>query len=77
VPVIVEKIVEKIVVMPQIVEVLKFIYDIAENENIGVALEGEIGADEAEYQRLGKNVNGELIKLRTLLKDLQTNAEYQ
>lgn len=38
-PYILEKIVEKIVVMPQIVEVLKYIHEITEVEDIGVAVD--------------------------------------
>lgn len=34
VPYIVEKIVEKIVVMPQIVEVLKYVHEVMENDNL-------------------------------------------
>ena len=38
VPHILEKIVEKIVVMPQIVEVLKYVHEIVETEELGVAV---------------------------------------
>jgi len=40
-------------------------------------LTGEIGIEEAEYQRLGKSVNGELVKLRALLLDLKKNPSYK
>lgn len=43
--------------MPQVVEVLKYIHEITDNDNLGVALTGDAGVQEAEYQRLGKNVN--------------------
>jgi len=33
-----EKIVEKIVVMPQIVEVLKYVHEVVEEETLGVAV---------------------------------------
>lgn len=39
VPYIIEKIVEKIVVMPQIVEVLKYIHEVCESEDAGVAVD--------------------------------------
>lgn len=42
-PVIVEKLAERIVIMPQIVEVLKYVHEISENENLGIALSGEVG----------------------------------
>ncbi len=43
VPVIVEKLAERIVIMPQIVEVLKYVHEISESENLGIALSGEVG----------------------------------
>lgn len=43
-PFILEKIVEKIVVMPQIVEVLKYVHEVCESEDIGVAVDVEVGA---------------------------------
>ena len=44
VPFIVEKIVEKIVVMPQIVEVLKYIHEIdIERNDLGVKVSSEVG----------------------------------
>lgn len=36
-----------------------------------------MGIEEAEYQRLGKSVNGELARLRSLLMDLKRNPEYK
>jgi hypothetical protein len=39
VPYILEKIVEKIVVMPQIVEVLKYVHEITESDDLGVAVD--------------------------------------
>jgi hypothetical protein len=53
----VEQIVERIFVMPQIVEVLKYVYDITEVNTLGIPVSKDIGAEQAEYQRLGKNVN--------------------
>jgi hypothetical protein len=43
VPFIVEKIVEKIVVMPQIVEVLKYVHEIADEGVLGAAVSADIG----------------------------------
>ena len=43
--------------MPQVVEVLKYIHDVTETDNLGMAVSADIGQEEAEYQRLGKNVN--------------------
>ena len=41
-PQILEKIVERIVVMPQVVEVLKYVHEICECDNLGVGLTGDI-----------------------------------
>jgi hypothetical protein len=34
----VEKLAERIIVMPQVVEVLKYVYDITEENNMGIAV---------------------------------------
>jgi hypothetical protein len=51
VPYILEKIVEKIVVMPQVVEVLKYVHEIAESETL-VAVSTDIAVQEARYRDL-------------------------
>jgi hypothetical protein len=38
VPHVLEKIVEKVVVMPQIVEVLKYVHELVDNEDLAVGL---------------------------------------
>lgn len=43
VPILLEKIVEKIVLMPQIVEVLKYVHEVCEKEELGVAVGVEVG----------------------------------
>ena len=63
--------------MPQVVEILKYIYEITENDNLGMAVSAEIGVEEVEYQRLGKNVNKELANLRNLLLNLKAVPQYQ
>ena len=60
VPYILEKIVEKIVVMPQIVEVLKYVHEVCETEELGVAVNVEVGAHEQKYRTLSKNIKAEL-----------------
>lgn len=60
VPYIIEKIVEKIVVMPQIVEVLKYIHEVCESEDAGVAVDVEVGAHEARYKDLSRNIERHL-----------------
>jgi len=61
VPYILEKIVEKIVVMPQIVEVLKYVHEITEKEELGVA----VGVDVATHEQ----------KLKILTKDIKVNFD--
>ena len=42
VPTIIEKIAERVVILPQVVEVLKYVHEICECEGLGVGVEGEI-----------------------------------
>lgn len=61
VPYILEKIVEKIVIMPQIVEVLKYVHEVTEREQLGVA----VGVDVASYEQ----------RLKILSKDIKVNFD--
>lgn len=61
VPYILEKIVEKIVVMPQIVEVLKYVHEVTEKEELGVA----VGIDVATHEQ----------RLKILTKDIKVNFD--
>ena len=45
VPVIMQKIAERIIIMPQVVEVLKYIHEITDTESLGVALTGDVGIE--------------------------------
>jgi hypothetical protein len=56
VPYILEKIVEKIVVMPQIVEVLKYVHEVVEEETLGVAVGVEVASHEQKYKFLTANL---------------------
>lgn len=47
------------------------------NDNLGVSVSGDIGAQELEYQRLGKGVNRELANLRNLLMGLKGVPQLQ
>lgn len=51
---------EKIVVMPQIVEVLKYVHDVVETENVGVAVDVEFSTHEQRYKLLTKNITTNL-----------------
>lgn len=42
VPHVLEKIVEKIVIMPQIVEVLKYVHELVDNDELGMGLSVDI-----------------------------------
>lgn len=47
-----EKIVEKIVVMPQIVEVLKYVHEVCESEELGIAVGVDVAEHEQKYRSL-------------------------
>lgn len=64
-PHILEKIVEKIVVMPQIVEVLKYVHEIVETESLGVAVGVDVATHEQKYHLLTKNIQ---VNLDLLIK---------
>lgn len=68
VPFILEKIVEKIVVMPQIVEVLKYVHEVVEEETLGVAVGVEVHTHEQKYKLLVKDIK---VQLDLLLVDLR------
>ena len=48
VPVIIEQLTEKVILMPQVVEVLKYVHEVLEKDYLGPALEGE--SSEKQYQ---------------------------
>ena len=71
VPYILEKIVEKIVVMPQIVEVLKYVHEVTEKEELGVAVGVDISSHEHKLKLLGKDIKGNLDILIVELRKLK------
>jgi hypothetical protein len=50
VPYLLEKIVEKIVIMPQVVEVIKYIHELVEENSLGVALDIDASSLEIRYK---------------------------
>jgi hypothetical protein len=60
VPYILEKIVEKIVIMPQIVEVLKYVHEVVEEETLGVAVGVDVQTHEHKYKLLTKDIKVQL-----------------
>lgn len=56
VPQILEKIVERIVIMPQVKEVLKYVHEISEVESLGVAVSGDVSIQEINYKLLLGNL---------------------
>ena len=40
---IVEKVVERVVVMPQVREVVRYVHEVTEKENLGMALNQDVG----------------------------------
>ena len=67
-PYLLEKIVEKIVVMPQVVEVLKYVHEIVEECSLGVAVGADVSTSEIRYKELYKQVR---IHFETLLGELR------
>lgn len=77
-----EKIVEKIVVMPQIVEVIKYVHEIIEEESLGVAVDVDISVQEVRYREMyGKlkiqfdGLLAELNKMRSKNPGLRVQIE--
>ena len=70
VPFLMEKIVEKVVIMPQVVEVLKYVHEIVEEETLGVAVGVEVSTAEVRYKELYAQIRvhfeGVLVELRKL-----------
>lgn len=73
VPHVIEKIVEKIVVMPQIVEVLKYVHELAEEDDLTASLSIDVSVEAQEYKKLGEDLErgfadflGELNKVKSL-----------
>lgn len=46
--------------MPQIVQVLKYIHEVCEAEDAGVAVDVDVGTHEAKYKQLSRNVEKHL-----------------
>jgi hypothetical protein len=72
VPYILEKIVEKIVVMPQIVEVLKYVHEVVEEETLGVAVGVDVATHEQKYKLLVKDIKAQLDLLIVDLRKVKT-----
>lgn len=50
-----EKICEKIVIMPQIVEVLKYVHELIDND-ININVEVDVSVEAQEYKRIGEDL---------------------
>lgn len=66
-----EKIVEKIVVMPQIVEVLKYVHEVVEEETLGVAVGVEVATHEQKYKMLTQNLKSNIGLLLTEIRKIR------
>lgn len=71
-PQILEKIVERIVVMPQVVEVLKYVHEIYEDDGLGVAITGDVQVAELRYRELYGNAKKQLEVLLVELRQLRS-----
>lgn len=72
-PYILEKIVEKIVIMPQIVEILKYVHEVVEEETLGVAVGVDVATHEQRYRLLTKDIKVQLDLLVVELRRLRTS----
>ena len=46
--------------MPQIVEVLKYVHEVCETEELGVAVNVDVSVHEQKYKQLSGKIRGEL-----------------
>lgn len=77
VPHVLEKIVERMVIMPQVHEVLKYVHEVFENDNQAVGAGLDIGIEAKEYKVLGEELEGGLADFLTELnkfKSLQPSS---
>jgi hypothetical protein len=60
--------------MPQIVEVLKYVHEVVEEENLGVAVGVDVATHEQRYKLLTKDLKGNIaVLLAEMRKIKQTN----
>lgn len=77
VPHVLEKIVEKVVVMPQIVEVLKYVHELVDNEELAVGLSADVSIEAQEYKKLGEDLErgfADFLAELNKVKSLQPSA---
>ena len=64
--------------MPQIVEVLKYVHEVCETEELGVAVGVEASVHEQKYKQLSRDIKGQLdILLREIRQVKQTNPKFK
>jgi hypothetical protein len=56
VPHVIEKIVEKVVMMPQIVEVLKYVHELVDSDELSTSLNIDVSVEAQEYKKLGEDL---------------------
>jgi hypothetical protein len=75
VPYVLEKIVEKVVIMPQIVEVLKYVHELIENDELNVGI--DVSVEAQEYKKLGEDLEkgfADFLAELNKVKSLQPSA---
>lgn len=73
VPYVLEKIVEKITVMPQIVEVLKYVHEIAEEDNINVLC--DLDVEVTQYKEMSVALEREMPTFLEELRKLKSSGQ--
>ncbi len=59
--------------MPQIVEVLKYVHEVVEEETLGVAVNVDIATHEQKYKLLTKDIKANLDVLLVEIRKLKTS----
>lgn len=72
-PHILEKIVERIVILPQVVEVLKYVHEISESDSLGLSIGIDIQEQEKKYKQLYGITHSQLEVILTELRRLRNN----
>jgi hypothetical protein len=66
--------VEKIVVMPQIVEVLKYVHEVTESDQLGVAVGQDVATHEQRLKLLTRDIKGNFDILLAEMRKLKQSS---
>jgi hypothetical protein len=69
--------VEKVVIMPQIVEILKYVHELADNDELSLGLSIDVSVEAQEYKKLGEDLErgfADFLAELNKVKSLQPSA---